>query len=198
MLLLNLEQKQHGSASFSLSGEFYDPDENKINMSLSGTSVTITEKVVTPPQTGGNVGGAGGTTSSGGTTNPGTTNQGTTTTKPSGTNQGSSTGSVSNNNSQANLSSNANLKTMQIGVEGISPAFNKNITEYFLVVDQTVESINVVATPEDSNATVSISGNQNLQIGSNKILITVTAQNKAREDIYNKCNKNRRYGSGKC
>lgn len=190
MQLLNLEQKLSGSASFSLSGEFYDPDENRINMSVSGTSVTIKEKVVTPPQTGGNPGGSiGGTTSAGGTTNPGTT-----TTKPSGTNQGSNTGSVQNNNSQANLSSNANLKTMQIGVEGISPAFNKNITEYFLVVDQTVDSINVVALPEDSNATVSISGNQNLQIGSNKILITVTAQNKTRESIYYKCNKNRKYG----
>ena len=33
--------KQTGKASFQVSGEFYDPDENPITVSFSGTNVTI-------------------------------------------------------------------------------------------------------------------------------------------------------------
>lgn len=145
--------KDKGTANFSLTGEFYDVDENSINMALSGTNITITEKVDTPTQT-------GETQSINEATNSQTVPNGTTT-----------------NNIQSNLSSNTNLKTMQLSAEGISPAFNKNTMEYWLVVDKTIDNIDVVAAPEDGSSTVNISGNQNLQIGSNKIVITVTAQN---------------------
>ena len=47
-----------------------------------------------------------------------------------------------------------------------------------------VQSINVTATPEDKNAKVSISGNTGLQAGLNKISILVTAQNGKNKRTY--------------
>lgn len=88
--------KVAGTASFSVSGDFYDPDENPVKPSFSGTSVTIKEKETpppvtetpTPPSTGENTGGTtGGSTGS----NTGGSTGGTTTNKPSGGNTGSST-----------------------------------------------------------------------------------------------------------
>jgi azurin len=82
-----------------------------------------------------------------------------------------------NNNTGTTLSSNANLKSLSLDVEGISPNFNKNITQYNLIVSNTVQNIDVLATPEDPKATVTVTGNTNLNTGINKINITVTAQN---------------------
>ena len=41
--------KSAGTASFFVSGEFYDSNENVISPSFSGTSVSLQEKSVTPP-----------------------------------------------------------------------------------------------------------------------------------------------------
>lgn len=146
--------KSSGIANFNLTGEFFDIEENNIDMNISGISITINEKqeenikIDQKP------------------IEPENKNI------PSNINDQSS-----NNNIQQNLSSNSNLKGMQLDVEGVSPIFNKNITQYLLIVDKNVNDINVIATPEDYNAKVNISGNKNLQIGNNKIVITVTAQN---------------------
>lgn len=74
--------KQAGTASFSVSGEFYDSNENTITPSFSGTSVILQEKTVTPPSsdTGNNNNnnqntGSGSTGSSGGQTNSGSTSR---------------------------------------------------------------------------------------------------------------------------
>lgn len=66
----------------------------------------------------------------------------------------------------------------------MSPAFNKNTTNYYIVVSESVNNINVVAEPEDSNAKVNISGNNNLQVGNNKITISVTAPNNKNKKTY--------------
>lgn len=73
-------------------------------------------------------------------------------------------------------SSEARLKELKIDIEGITPEFNKNITEYYLVVDLTVEQIKVTANPQDDRAKVDIVGNNNLQEGENTININVTAE----------------------
>lgn len=160
--------KAVGTANFSITGDFYDADENSINMALAGTTVTIVEKVETPPkveetkpkQEVGNNNSSNSNTSS-------------------NNNNSSSNNNTNNNNSnnKPNLSSNNNLSSMQLDVEGVSPAFNKNTTEYFLVVEDKINDINVSAIAEDSKANINISGNQSLQMGNNKILIKVTAQN---------------------
>lgn len=168
--------KATGKASFSVSGDFYSPNETNINPSFSGTSVTIQEKQVAPPTN--NNGGTGGSTggSSSGTTG-GTTN------KPSGgTTNKPSTGT--NNNTSSSASKNANLKELHLDVEGLSPRFNKNTTNYSIVVGDNVDSITVNAIPEDSNASVNVTGNTGLAVGVNKINIKVTAPDKKTTKTY--------------
>lgn len=73
IVTFKFKAKQAGSASFSVSGDFYSPDEKNINPSFSGTSVTIKEKETTPPSNEGTGGTTGGGTTGGGTTGGGTT-----------------------------------------------------------------------------------------------------------------------------
>jgi len=53
---------------------------------------------------------------------------------------------------------NAYLQIMRLGVEGISPDFDRNIMEYFLIVNSSVSSLNITAIPENENAKVNIYG----------------------------------------
>ena len=101
-------------------------------------------------------------------TNPSSTqNQGNANTQNSGVSQ-------QGNNTK---SSNTNLKSLSLNIEGLSPAFNKNTTLYNLIIDSSIENIDVLASSEDSTASVSVYGNEKLAIGINKIEIIVTAQN---------------------
>lgn len=81
------------------------------------------------------------------------------------------------NNSTTTKSSNANLKTL-----GISPkeydftGFTKNTTEYTAkAIPSTVDSLKVTAIAAEKNAKVKITGNTNLEVGTNTIKIVVTA-----------------------
>ena len=173
--------KATGTAGFSVSGNFYTPDETAVNPSFSGTSITIKEKETTPetsnptpmptptPPTTGGSGTTGGSTS-GGTNAGGSTNQG-----------GSSS---SGNTTTQTASSNANLKELHLSVEGLSPAFQKNVTRYNLIVGNDISQISIYAIPEETNAKVSVTGNTNLQIGTNQVRITVTAPDKKTSKIY--------------
>lgn len=89
------------------------------------------------------------------------------TTKPSG-------GSTSSGNTTV-ASNNANLKELHLNVEGLSPAFQKSITRYNLIIGAEINEISVNAIPEEANAKVTVTGNTNLQIGVNEIRISVTA-----------------------
>ena len=198
LVTFRFRAKQAGKASFSVSGDFYTPDEKPVNPSFSGTSVTIQEKTTTPPpsnggttgggSTGGTTGGgtsSGGSTSGGSNTGGGSTSGGTT----GGTTSGGSTGGSNQSGTQNKpsggssstggttqaVSTNANLKELHLSVEGLSPAFNKNTTTYNIVVPNNIDTININAIPEDSNAKVSVAGNTNLQTGLNNITIKVTA-----------------------
>lgn len=82
-----------------------------------------------------------------------------------------------------------NLKSLNVDIEGITPEFNKNTTEYYLVVDLTVEQIKVTATPVDEKATVTISGNTNLQAGENTIKVVVKAEDGTEKTYYIYVNK---------
>lgn len=59
----------------------------------------------------------------------------------------------------------------------MTPNFSASITDYTLVVPERVTDIDVLATTEDSNASLQITGNNGLQMGINTIRIVVTAQN---------------------
>lgn len=73
-------------------------------------------------------------------------------------------------------SSNKNLSSLSIeGVE-ITPEFNKETTQYTATVDGDVTELKIDAKAEDSKATVTIEGNEELKEGDNIIKIKVTAE----------------------
>ena len=80
------------------------------------------------------------------------------------------------------LDSNNNLSTLKLSVEGVTPTFNKDTTRYTLTVSDTTDNIEINAIPESSKAKVNVTGNNNLTTGTNKILITVVAENGSKKE----------------
>ena len=76
-------------------------------------------------------------------------------------------------------SSNNNLSSLSVSNGNIN--FNKNNTNYSISVDSNVSSITISATSEDSGASISGTGNKNLNYGNNKFDIIVTAPSGAKK-----------------
>lgn len=133
-----------------------DISGNIVNVGSKSKSITINQP----------------TTNNNTTTNKPST--GTTTTKPT---TNTNTNTNKNTNTTTTKSSNANLKNMILGVEGLTPAFSKDITTYSLKVGENVNTIKVTASVEHSRASYSVSGNTNLKDGENVITVKVTAEN---------------------
>ncbi len=71
---------------------------------------------------------------------------------------------------------NANLKSLETSPDDMTPAFDKNVYEYTMKVDNETTKLVINAVPEDDKASVTISGNDFLAEGENKIIITVLAE----------------------
>ena len=69
------------------------------------------------------------------------------------------------------------LTDISINGYSIVPEFSMTNTTYMLEVENDVESIDISTTKYDSSSIVKIYGNNNLQVGQNKVLISVTAEN---------------------
>lgn len=65
------------------------------------------------------------------------------------------------------------LRYLRIDKYGLDQTFEKTKFDYSKEIDDIVTSVDIVAIPEDQNATVTIAGNNNLQTGNNEITITV-------------------------
>lgn len=116
------------------------------------------------------------------------TTTGTTTSNSGNTNKAQTSNNTQNTNNQVNntktnnsqetntiASQNVNLKELHLNIEGISPSFNKDTTEYYLVISNLINDIDVDASAEDASAKISITGNKDLKLGNNKIEIIVTS-----------------------
>ncbi len=79
---------------------------------------------------------------------------------------------------------NTNLKIMRLNHEGISPDFQKGIKEYYFVADNSIDSLEVTAIPENKDALVTITGNTNLKQGLNTIKIGVQSADKTSKSFY--------------
>lgn len=79
---------------------------------------------------------------------------------------------------------NANLEVLRLDREGMTPAFDKNITEYYLTVTNEVKEIEVLAVTSNPEASVEITGNTKLKEGLNTIKIQVTSEDKKEKKIY--------------
>lgn len=74
------------------------------------------------------------------------------------------------------LSSDNYLKSLVPSDGTLSPSFDKNQSNYQITVPRGTTSIKFDAIPSHSGATVKVEGNDNLKIGYNTVLVTVTAQ----------------------
>lgn len=79
-------------------------------------------------------------------------------------------------------SSNANLKTLSSSV--VSIPFVTSTTTYNVEVNKTVSSLGLTAQAEDSLAKVSITGDSDFIVGSNKVTIKVTAEDGTVKNYY--------------
>lgn len=72
-----------------------------------------------------------------------------------------------------------NNKLSGLGVDGfaLTPTFNRDTTSYDLIVNPSVSEITINAVPLSSTASISGTGNIQLQSGNNEIKVSVTAQN---------------------
>ena len=111
------------------------------------------------------------------------TNNSNNTNKESGKNNTNKNQNNSKNESTTTKkkSKDATLKKLEIDIEGMTPEFDKDVTEYYLVVNLNVKQINVTATPTDNKANVTVTGNKNLKEGKNTVTITVTAEDESRK-----------------
>ena len=75
-------------------------------------------------------------------------------------------------------SKNANLKTLEFNPGEISPEFNSEIIDYTTEVNSDINSLVITAIPEDGDAKVTITGNENFVEGeNNNVKVAVTAPN---------------------
>ena len=72
-------------------------------------------------------------------------------------------------------STNTNLKSLSVTGYEFTPEFNKDIHEYTMFVDANVDEVEVLATPEESEAKIRINGYNYLLEGNNDIKVTVAA-----------------------
>lgn len=71
---------------------------------------------------------------------------------------------------------NANLETLAIEGFDLNPEFQSNVLEYKVEVGKDIESVKILAIPENSNAKVSKSDSDSLIVGDNYLNIIVTAE----------------------
>ena len=74
-------------------------------------------------------------------------------------------------------STNTNLETLAIENTLLNNIFDNSVTNYNIEVGNNVDSLNILAIPEDESASVEISKSNTLQEGNNIIKVTVTAKN---------------------
>ncbi len=79
-------------------------------------------------------------------------------------------------NASTGASNDNSLADLDISPGSLSPAFSSTVTEYTAKVGENVDSIAISAPANNEKATVSVSGNDSLQIGENTITCTVTAE----------------------
>ncbi len=80
-------------------------------------------------------------------------------------------------NASSSSSGDAALASLTISPGTLSPAFSEDITDYTATVYGDTTSVAVSAPAKSSGASVSVSGHENLQVGENAIVCTVTAEN---------------------
>ncbi len=82
----------------------------------------------------------------------------------------------SNNNNKTTYSTNNYLKNLEVEEHELTPKFNKETLEYKLNLDDSIETIKIIAEKEDEKATIKGDGEQKVDLGENKFEIIVTSE----------------------
>ena len=87
---------------------------------------------------------------------------------------------------------NSDLKELKIEGYELYPTFDKNITNYYCIIDNSIKSVEIEATAESEDASVKITGNASLTKDENTINVVVTSKsgNKKTYSIIAKKRKN--------
>lgn len=80
--------------------------------------------------------------------------------------------------------SNSKLQNLRLSIEGMVPEFQNDIFDYYLTVKNDIKDIEVLATAENNDAQVEVTGNENLQNGLNLIKVQVTSPDKTSSNTY--------------
>lgn len=163
LVQITFKAKQEGIAPFSIIGEFYDQNGNKLDMQYNQVDVGIGDNYLFSTQS--------------------------ETEKAQGEieqeGQRNNLDKSGKENSDENVSDdNAKLEIMRLNEEGVNPDFSQDIYEYYLVVNENIKNLDVTAIPENDEAEVQISGNKNLKNGLNQIKINVTSKDKSNTEEY--------------
>ena len=81
-------------------------------------------------------------------------------------------------------SDNVNLENLQVVGYELSPEFAKNVVDYYIDIDSTVNSLNIIYTKESPEQTVHITGNSNFVTGENIVNVVVLSEDKTRGKTY--------------
>lgn len=174
MLELEFVPKQEGIATFSVTGEFYS--ETGKQLKLQGNSLDVVIGDVTLMAE----------------------NNSMIETQEENSSQKNTQEDADLLAEVQNDDSSLNLGILRTNQEGITPNFNAEILEYYLVVDETVNNLDITAIPVSKKAEIVIVGNKNLKSGINKVKITVSLNgnsktytiNVTKTDNPNKANAN--------
>lgn len=77
---------------------------------------------------------------------------------------------------EAKKSSDASLSSLSVTGHTITPSFNSTTTSYSITVPNNIKTIDINAISKDKNAKVTISGNKNLSVGKNNVIVEVEAE----------------------
>ena len=78
----------------------------------------------------------------------------------------------------------AYLTNLEVENFDLDTEFNKEIDEYFITVPNDINDLKITATPEDNLAKITITGNENFEIGMNEVHILVTASDQTTTKEY--------------
>ncbi len=84
----------------------------------------------------------------------------------------------------ARLDTNTNLSEIKTDIGTLNPAFSKGVTNYSLEVPTECTAINVTAKAESALSKAVVAGGKTLAYGSNKVTVTVTAQDPDATKVY--------------
>jgi len=83
-----------------------------------------------------------------------------------------------------NQSDNVNLENLSVKGYELSPEFEKNVIDYYIDIDSTVNSLDIIYTKESEEQSVYITGNSNFVTGENIINVVVLSADKTRGKTY--------------